>query len=268
MGFFKAEVDLSRKYGETGIKVGLRGKIAPQFHITFTSWSADQIGLHAGDRVEVLIGDGEHRGLVRLRRDGQGAGFAETVGNGKGKHIRVNLGFQPMFGNEQQLAKSCNWEHVEDGYIEIVLPEWADKKHPIRPVEDKAVRAALHETVAVNEEPKPVPLPSQPIPSKKLSRRETLNAQAALLEEAIGEKRKGPIFERPKQPAEKKPSDERVVIKRRKPAAPNPEPMYVAPKKFAPSKPVSSRMQEASRRLFGDPPPSRSALAERQGGEA
>jgi hypothetical protein len=91
-----------------------------------------------GTGLEVQIGEGEHHGLLRVRALFQDViGAAVTVkhrvaGNGKrcGPYFSFSLGHVAQFVNRSEPRKWVQWERLEDGWLEIVLPRWADETGP------------------------------------------------------------------------------------------------------------------------------------------
>ena len=168
MAFVKATIDFKPASIGTGIKCTLRkGKVSPAT-IQFSISAARAAALHIanGDGVEVLIGDGEHHGLVRLRKNNSAANTkAEARGYGKSAHFLIKLGHQPAFIDRAMTGMWCQWEMVEDGWIEIVLPKWADETAPNRkqaaapaaqPAEKRAGAGANIKTAHSNINTKPL----------------------------------------------------------------------------------------------------------------
>lgn len=135
MSFIKAIIDFKPANIGTGIKCLLRkGKNSPAT-ITFTinAAAAKQANIADGDGIEVMIGEGEHHGLVRIRKNNSAADTkAEERTTGKGAFFQVKLGHQPAFVDRSEPSAWCQWEKVEDGWIEIVMPKWADETAPNR----------------------------------------------------------------------------------------------------------------------------------------
>lgn len=135
MGFERAKIITKASSTGTGIKVSLakvRGNTA-KMKFSFSETVAKTLGWGKGDKLEVLIGNGEHHGIIRLRKN-------NSVGDGelihrkaiKGDYFQMALGHQPMFVDRTEASKWCNFEKIEDGYVEIVLPRWADETAPAK----------------------------------------------------------------------------------------------------------------------------------------
>lgn len=134
MGFERAKIVVNAAAVGTGIKVTLRkGKSGPASMIFSVKGDiAQKLGWAEGDKLEVLIGtDGDH-GLLRFRKNNS-AGDAVVRFKNAMKGIRyasVNLGHQPRFIDRAEGGRWCQHEELEDGYLEIVLPKWADETAP------------------------------------------------------------------------------------------------------------------------------------------
>lgn len=133
MAFVKATIQILSAIVGTGIKVSLRkGKSSSaKMSIGITTATAKQIDWVHGNMLEVLIGDGEHHGLIRLRKNNSvGDAKVDRRETAKGSWFQVQLGCQPSFVDRSEPARWCQWEIVEDGWLEIVLPKWADETAP------------------------------------------------------------------------------------------------------------------------------------------
>lgn len=135
MAFVKATIDFKPASIGTGIKCSLRKGKASAATITFSInvVAAKQASIGDGDGIEVMIGEGEHHGLVRIRKNKSAANTkAELCTTGKGAFFRVKIGRQPAFVDRSEPSAWCQWEMVEDGWLEIVMPRWADETAPGR----------------------------------------------------------------------------------------------------------------------------------------
>ena len=263
MSFVKASINISYKApGEvsTGIRAGIRGMKVPRLFLNITNKVVKDLNWQDGYRLEVLLGEGEHHGLIRLKVDNEnGSARLDEVKSAGDGYFQVLLGNQPLYVQQTESPHDCQWEEVEDGYVEIVLPKWADATRPVRNL------AEITRDLEKAREVKAQKTPAAP------SRKELLEKQSRLLEQAVAEQQsKKPIAPTGRAPVvTRKVVPEQPVVKvARKPAAPNPEPMYAPPKKITPKRQTSNRMQEVSRKVFGDPSPSRSALADKMRGDA
>lgn len=135
MAFVKAHIEIKPASVGTGLKVTMRRgkKSAATMTISLNAGVAKQANIANDDKLEVMIGDGEHHGLIRLRKNNS-VGEAVAVGRdtGKGSFFLIKLGHQPAFIDRSGPATWCQWEIVEDGWLEIVLPKWADETAPNR----------------------------------------------------------------------------------------------------------------------------------------
>ncbi|MDQ0320019.1 hypothetical protein QO002_002157 [Pararhizobium capsulatum DSM 1112] len=138
MGFERAKITVSSATTGTGIKVTLRkAKTGPASMIfSIKGDIAIKLGWAEGDKLEVLIGtDGDH-GLLRFRKNNS-AGDAVVKFKRAMKAITyatINLGHQARFVDRSEAGRWCQHEEVEDGYLEIVLPRWADETAPKKPL--------------------------------------------------------------------------------------------------------------------------------------
>ncbi|TIU71775.1 MAG: hypothetical protein E5W25_02960 [Mesorhizobium sp.] len=133
MAFVKATIDFKPATIGTGVKCSLRktkrAAAALSFFISAARASAMNIGTNDG--IEVLIGEGADHGLIRLRKNNSAANTkAEAHNMGKFTFFRIKLGHQPAFVDRSEPSAWCKWEQVEDGWLEIVLPKWADETAP------------------------------------------------------------------------------------------------------------------------------------------
>lgn len=135
MGFERAKIIMKPATVGTGVKVSLakvRGNTA-KMKFSFSEQVAKALGWEKGDKIEVLIGNGEHHGIIRLRKNNS-VGDAELIHRkaNKGDYYQLALGNQPMFIDRTEQSRWCQFEKVEDGYVEIVLPRWADETAPAK----------------------------------------------------------------------------------------------------------------------------------------
>lgn len=133
MAFERAKIVVKAASVGTGIKVSLakfRGNTA-KMKFSITKAAAKDLGWSTGDKLEVLIGTGEHHGIIRVRKNNS-VGEAEIVSRKamKGDYFQISLGHQQMFVDRAEVARWCQFEKIEDGYVEIILPKWADETAP------------------------------------------------------------------------------------------------------------------------------------------
>lgn len=133
MSWEKAQIKIAPAAIGTGIKVSLRkGKKSPAaMHVTVRESVGKQLGWSDGDKLEVLIGTGEHHGLLRLRKNNSvGEATVSYREMSKGSWFSVTLGHQPMFVDRNETGQWVQWEKVDDGWFELVLPKWTDETAP------------------------------------------------------------------------------------------------------------------------------------------
>lgn len=133
MGFERAKIEIKQASIGTGIKVSLakvRGAEA-KMKFTVNAGLAKKFGWVNGDKLEILIGNGADHGMMRFRKNNS-VGDAEVVNRKsvKGDWVSIALGRQTMFVDRAESARWCQFEELEDGWVEIVLPRWADETGP------------------------------------------------------------------------------------------------------------------------------------------
>ena len=135
MAFERAKIEIKSPSVGTGVKVTLSKFKASsaKMKFSFSDAVARSLGLVDGDKLEVLIGSGEHHGLLRIRKN---ASVGEAVIAHrkalKGGYFALDLGHQPAFVDRSEAGRWCQFETVEDGFVEIVLPRWADETGPAK----------------------------------------------------------------------------------------------------------------------------------------
>lgn len=151
----------------TGVKVTLRKmkQRPPSLGLTLTSAIAAQLGWVDEDRLEVLIGDGAQHGLVRMRKNNS-VGTALVEGKKaihESQYFKITLGHVPAFVDRAESAKWAQFEEIDEGWVEFVMPSWAD------------------ETAPRNAPPKPPAAPSAAIVAAASFQRPTRSATASLM---------------------------------------------------------------------------------------
>jgi hypothetical protein len=137
MAFVKARIEIVSALVGTGIKMSLRKgtKSAAKMTVGVSLSTAKELGWSDKDKIEVLIGEAEHHGLMRLRKNNSAGEAACTKREtAKGAWFQVQLGHQPAFVDRTEAARWCQWQKIEDGWIELVMPKWADETAPRKPV--------------------------------------------------------------------------------------------------------------------------------------
>lgn len=176
MAFVKATINFKPASVGTGIKCSLRKGKASAATITFSINSA--VANHAkigdGDGIEVMIGEAEHHGLIRMRKNNSvGVTKAEHRTTGKGAFFLIKLGHQPAFVDRSEPSAWCQWDMVEDGWLEIVMPKWADETKPGRKsvfgTEKRADGGANIKMAHTNIDTRPMSDPSRQAPKKNVT---------------------------------------------------------------------------------------------------
>lgn len=131
MAFELAKIELKAPSVGTGIKAGLKKmrSASAKLSLTFTPVAITELGWSAGDKIVVQIGSGEHHGIIRLQKNnskGQAELAAKEAGKG-GVYYSLPLGHQSLFVDRGETGRWCQWEKLESGEIEVVLPRWADE---------------------------------------------------------------------------------------------------------------------------------------------
>lgn len=117
----------------TGMKVSLaksRGGTAVRMGVVLNAATAKDMDWLDGDMLEVLVGDGEQHGLLRLRKNNSVGTAKVQHRQAKGEFFTVKLGVVPGFVNRSEQGRWVQFEKVESGWVEIVLPSWSDETGP------------------------------------------------------------------------------------------------------------------------------------------
>lgn len=106
--------------------------------ITLQDKTGKSLGFSDGDRIEIQLGEAEHHGLIRLRKSDAGSAILKhrVSGDGTkrgGPYYQLQLGHIEQFVNRSEVRRWVQFEAVEDGWIELVLPRWADETGPNKP---------------------------------------------------------------------------------------------------------------------------------------
>lgn len=154
MGFTVLNPILPRQHSSGGIRAELRKGRNQKFASLLISFSGpvrQEIGI-VGDDVElaVMLGEAEDHGLLRMRRAESGDAVTLTahripIRASGGEYHRVKCGHVPILVNASRPPLPCKWEKLDNGWLEIVLPAWADETAPkrgaISATDPKALRA-------------------------------------------------------------------------------------------------------------------------------
>jgi hypothetical protein len=105
-------------------KMGVKGA-RPRCTVAIIAALAAEFKASDKDRFEVMLGSGEHRGLLRLRKNKSGPIKPRAL---KGGGLFFNLGFIEQFGGAGQAKEFCEAAVIDPTTIEVTLPAWADGK--------------------------------------------------------------------------------------------------------------------------------------------
>lgn len=134
MAFERAKIVVNSPSVGTGIKVTLRQGRSGQASMIFSIKGEIAKGFNwsDGDKIEVLIGTGSDHGLLRFRKNNStGDAVVKSKKAMKGiTYTTISLGHQPAFVNRAEAGRWCQFEQVDDGFVEIVLPRWAEETSP------------------------------------------------------------------------------------------------------------------------------------------
>lgn len=166
MAFRKAVIEIKPAATGTGIKASLRrGKAsAAKLMLGVKPEVARLLDWKHDDKLETLIGEGEHHGLIRLRKNNSvGQAVVSRRETAKGAWISISLGAQDAYVDRAEAARWCQWDKIEDGWVEVALPVWADETGPrkraapesARPAPIAAPRKAVSVTSSLMGDPEP-----------------------------------------------------------------------------------------------------------------
>lgn len=136
MAFERVLIKAKQASTGTGFKVVLSKRVGPAImRFTVTKTVANELGWSHDDKLEVFIGtDGDH-GLLRFRKNNSvGDAVVSFKKTQKGEWVSINIGHQSRFVDEAQPSAWCQFEKLDGGYVEVVLPRWADRTAPKKPV--------------------------------------------------------------------------------------------------------------------------------------
>ncbi len=199
MPFVAHKVELKAMAGGTGLSVSLRKpKSGPaKMTVCLSLAKALQLGWEAGDKLEVLVGTEEQHGLVRLHRHPEGT--AVLVGRNAGRrgaYYGISLGHIPGYVDRTEEKRYCQFEVLDDGWIEIILPKWADETHPTKKVvrvPEPLTRApvVVERRPPLGQRTRPVPIAGDPPRERSaLNNRAAAEAEAQRLRRAEEEGRR------------------------------------------------------------------------------
>lgn len=121
----------------------------PMCQVTLRFAVASQLDWKANEPIGVIIGSGEHAGLMRvIRNSPHKVGKCRVLTRGG---VSVNLGHIPQFGLEQRAKRSIDAQIIDHDTVEIVLPNWSEAADDAGEDDEPAVAAP------VASAPKPPP---------------------------------------------------------------------------------------------------------------
>jgi hypothetical protein len=145
MGFERAKIEIKAASIGTGFKVtlGKMKKSSAKMKFSLTLALAKSFGWSDGDKLEVYLGTGSDHGMIRFRKNNS-VGDAPVVfrKSAKGDWASVSIGHQPAFIDEGQSAAWVQFEQIDGGFVEVVLPRWADKTAPAKLASPVAAQSA------------------------------------------------------------------------------------------------------------------------------
>lgn len=104
-----------------------------QLILTLRPAVVKQLGWQDRNRISVLLGEGEQRGLIRLAHAADGTALLlrkEAGRHAKAEYFSINLGHIAAFPDRSEAKRWVMFEALADGWVEVVLPRWADTSKP------------------------------------------------------------------------------------------------------------------------------------------
>lgn len=140
-------VEVRVKSGRTGLPASVRlskrgGGGSPSCLVSINGAFSSQLKIKEKDRFELMLGSGEHRGLLRLKRKADGIIKPRMC---KGSAVSFDLGYIERFGDEAEEKQYVRAQAIDADTFEVVMPAWADPKPrviPSAPLEDVRARNA------------------------------------------------------------------------------------------------------------------------------
>lgn len=126
MAFDKLEVVVRSGRGGMPVSVTLstiNGGL-PRCLIGMSAVFTAKAEIKANDKFDVLLGAGDQKGLLRLKRSKQGLVTPKFL---KAGSVAFSLGYIERFGSEKEPKAYCNAEVIDSDTIEIVLPPWSEE---------------------------------------------------------------------------------------------------------------------------------------------
>jgi hypothetical protein len=159
MAFEEVDIVEGASSEKTGVSVGLvKMRSAPaKLRVIIREETFAEMGFALADRFKLLLGSGEHHGIIRLRKDKSGTAKAsERSFTGGVTAYMINLQHRAEFVDRTERAVPCQWEKIDLTTVEIILPRWADETGPKArarvPAKPSAMLAAEKEQQRKNAE--------------------------------------------------------------------------------------------------------------------
>lgn len=128
---------------------------------TLTKEMVADLEWEAGTRLAVLIGDGDSHGLFRFRADPTRGvvtcdqrQLQRRDGRPPAVYFQIKLGSVARLVNRREPAKACTFKKLENGWVEVSLPRWAEVTSPTAVVKQQRQAVADQETRRVQKEAK------------------------------------------------------------------------------------------------------------------
>lgn len=155
MAWTPFKVTIDKPTVGTGVSVSLRkSKTGPaKMTINMRADQVETFGWADGDKLEVMLGEGEHHGLIRLRKNNSAAGsvvLAKRTAARDSTFYVAQLGHVPGYVDRSEPKRWVQFEAVDEGWVEFVLPLWADEtapranKSPAAPAPKSPITAAAN----------------------------------------------------------------------------------------------------------------------------
>lgn len=132
MPFIEIEPTPTTTNAHTGATVGLMKarKSKALLRVTMRRNLMEAMGFTEGDRLVALLGQDEDHGVLRLRKDKNGAFKINERNTRNTTYWQVSLGHRPEFVDRIEAATACQWEQIDLATVEIIMPSWADETRP------------------------------------------------------------------------------------------------------------------------------------------
>lgn len=132
MAFERARIHINSASVGTGFKVKVMKRKGPaSISFTLTTALASKFGWSNGDKLELFIGTEDDHGAIRFRKNNSVGDAPVTFKKtAKGDWVSVPIGHQSAFVDEAQPSAWVKFEQIDGGFVEVILPRWADKTAP------------------------------------------------------------------------------------------------------------------------------------------